>query len=76
MNWQAILQAILWITAGLIVLAVLMAMDDDTRHTLFRTIAVMGLIWWMWGMGVKYGPRWRWVQNLNAAYQKRTGGKV
>jgi hypothetical protein len=73
-NWQAVL----WIAAGLAGLLVLMVSDDARR--LFEVIcglAVWGfIIWGIFALGMKYGPRWRWVQNLNDAYQKRIGGKV
>jgi hypothetical protein len=71
-------QAILWIIAGLAVLAVLMVSDDARQlaGNIFGIgiLAFIGL--WIWSILETYAPRWRWVQNLSAAYQKRTGGKV
>jgi MFS family permease len=73
-NWQTCL----WIAAGLAALLVLMVSEDAQK--LFEVICGVAvwsfIIWCVFQLGVKYGPRWRWVQNLSDAYQKRTGGKV
>jgi hypothetical protein len=76
-NWQTIL----WIIGGLVVLVWLMALDDNARQALFGSICAGGFALFVLYCLVRlfnnpHPPRWRWVQNLNAAYQKRTGGKV